>query len=372
MSFPDVDTLRLCSILASMAFGIVFTVLFLRARSERHFLCWGMSSLLYSGAILAFSFAPLRTPVIVTLLYAVLGMTNVLPVAGARLLEGHSAFVRWMIIPIASAAMGHGLPLVLGAAGLVQPYGIWQTIGDALGLSISMGLSGYILAFTGNAAQSSGRRMAGLSMLAYLPGYMLSIVATVWAMPGDEWVALLAMLSDQILLGVLNLGLLAIPVELVQSRLRDAALRDVLTGAWNRAGLEHVSPQFLVAGAGIVALDVDHFKSINDRFGHAAGDEVLATIGREARQLAEKSAGQVVRHGGDEFLVLLPPAQDAEVFAQALKAFLADHGAGSGWGVSIGMAQVAAEDTTLDDAVKRADAALYQAKAARRPLLPVL
>ncbi|MFT4056905.1 MAG: GGDEF domain-containing protein [Novosphingobium sp.] len=372
MSFPDVDTLRLCSILASMAFGIVFTVLFLRARSERHFLCWGLSSLLYSGAILTFSSTALRTDVIVTLLYAVLGVTNVLPVAGARLLDARGAFARWMIIPVASAALGHALPLVLAASGVVKPYGLWQTVGDALGLSISMGLSGYILAFTGNAAQSSGRRMAGLSMLGYLPGYALSIIATIWKIPGDEWVALLAMLSDQVLLGVLNLGLLAIPVELVQTRLRDAALRDVLTGVWNRAGLEHVAPQFLMAGAGIVALDVDHFKSINDRFGHAAGDEVLATIGQEARQLAAKSAGQVIRHGGDEFLVLLPPSQDADAFAQTLKSHLADHGAGSGWGVSIGIGHVEAGDATLDDAVKRADSALYLAKAVRQPFMPVI
>ncbi|MEE4450851.1 GGDEF domain-containing protein [Novosphingobium resinovorum] len=367
MHFPDVDTLRLCSILASTAFGVVFMTLWLRERGERHFACWGLSSLLYGLAILTFSFTPPGAAVFVTMLYALLGVTNVLPVAGARLLEGERAWARWMIVPVASAAIGHGLPQALAAAGWLAGHSIWQTVGDALGLSISMGLGGYFLGFTGAAPQSSGRRMAGLSMLAYLPGYAGSIAATIWATPGAEWVALLAMLSDQVLLGVLNLGLLAIPVELVQRRLRDAALRDPLTGAWNRGGFAHIAPRFAAQGSGVIALDVDHFEAVNDRFGHAEGDAVLTTIVRETRLLAAPCASQIVRLGGDEFLVLVPSGEDADGFARALQARLAIHReAGAGWSVSMGIARVEADEGSVEPAIRRADASLYLAKAAGR------
>jgi diguanylate cyclase (GGDEF)-like protein len=367
MQLPDVDTLRFCSILASSAFGLVFTTLWLRNRDDRHFAMWGMSSLFYGAVILAFSLTPPGSPVTITVLYAVLGLTNVLPVAGANMLDGRRSFAIWMAIPILSAALGHAAPLGLAALGWADAHGTMQTLGDALGLAISMALCGLALGFGRAATASTGRRMAGLAMLGYLPAYILSIIVTILALPGAEWVALLAMLSDQVLLGVLNLGLLSIPVEHVQRQLRDAALRDPLTGTWNRAGLDQIGGAFVAEGAAVVALDIDHFKAINDRFGHAAGDEVLVAVGCEACRLSAAYGGEVVRLGGDEFVVLLPPASDAQGYAVVLLERLrAQGGAASGWSVSMGIGEVFAGDPSLGDAIRRADASLYEAKARGR------
>jgi diguanylate cyclase (GGDEF)-like protein len=367
MHLPDVDTLRLCSVLASSAFGLVFTTLWLRNRGDRHLLFWGLSSLLYGAVILIFSLTPPGATAIFTTLYAVLGLTDVLPIVGVRVLDGRRPFAAWMVLPVAAPAIGHGLPALLAGAGWVEANGACQTLGDALGLAVSMALCGIVLGFGRSAVRSAGRRMAGCAMLGYLPAYVLSIVFTILALPGGEWVALLAMLSDQLLLGVLNLGLLSIPVEQVQRQLRDAALRDPLTATWNRAGLDLLIPAFSAPGSAAIALDVDHFKAINDHFGHAAGDEVLVAIGREAGRIAAAQAGQVARLGGDEFVVLLPPGSDASAFAATLQDRLRTFGeAGGGWSVSMGIGEVVAEEASVICAIRRADKSLYEAKACGR------
>lgn len=369
MSFPDVATLALCSILASTAFGFVFTVLWLRNRSAWHFAYWAASSLIYGLTLLTLGLMPSGSLVLVTMLYALLGLSNVLPAAGVMALEGKPVLRAWMVGPLLAAATGHALPALLSMWGWIQPQRVWQTVGDAGGLSIALGLPGAILAFGSGAAASAGRRMAGIAMLGYLPAYMLSIAGEFMVLPGTQLVALMGTLSDQVLLGVLNLGLLAVPAERVQRQLREIALKDALTGCWNRAGLATLTPACFITGLSVLALDVDHFKLINDRHGHAAGDEVLGFIGAEARTLAIGFGAQVVRQGGDEFIVLLPanliePGHFATLLKNRLGTRIMRGGA---WSVSIGIATVRAEDRTLDEAIARADVALYRAKASRRP-----
>lgn len=367
MSFPDVNTLRLCSILASTSFGLVFATLWLRNRTSLHFAYWASSSLLYGGGMVIFGLLPKGPPVALTFAYAALALTNVLPLAGVLALEGKRPLRPWMAIPVVSAAFGHALPALLVALGWIEPLPVWQTLGDGLGLIVAMSLPGLVLAFGCGAATSSGRRMAGIAMLCYLPAYILSIVGEFLVLPGEQLVPLLAMLSDQVLLGVLNLGLLAIPIERAQKQLRDAALRDALTGCWNRAGLALLARSFLKAGAAVLALDVDRFKQINDRHGHAAGDDVLAFIGSEARDLAASGGAEVVRLGGDEFIILIPAhRQEPGHFAGLLQDRLTlGTTLGSALSVSLGIATVRCSDLSLGDVIARADGALYQAKAAQ-------
>ncbi|MBX9698022.1 MAG: PleD family two-component system response regulator, partial [Acetobacteraceae bacterium] len=164
-----------------------------------------------------------------------------------------------------------------------------------------------------------------------------------------------------------------------QERLRDdldrsleAAVTDPLTGLRNRRyAMRHLEGLLRAGGAAVLLLDVDHFKAINDRYGHPAGDEVL-------RQLTRRLTGQlraadvISRHGGEEFLVVLAnePADYALAVAERLReAMSTEPFAVAGMPlpvtVSVGLA-VAQQGLGPDQAIAAADAALYRAKGGGR------
>lgn len=120
----------------------------------------------------------------------------------------------------------------------------------------------------------------------------------------------------------------------------------------------------------LLMLDIDHFKTINDQWGHVAGDRVIEQVGRTLQ--AHCPAGALAgRLGGEEFAVLLPDTRhdDALLTAEALRASLAaqqviEHGQLVRITASIGVASLTAG--SLDELVREADRLLYQAKAAGR------
>lgn len=162
--------------------------------------------------------------------------------------------------------------------------------------------------------------------------------------------------------------------------LRMAARRDELTGLHNRGGFMEEACDLLQSRCevSLVMFDLDHFKQINDRYGHAAGDRVLALVGALLRQ--GPFAGAVNgRLGGEEFAALLPVSPGeavtlAEEFAGRLRAESRDLGLGSlaapfavtmsagvaSVGPTMGTTPVAAR---LEALLRQADAALYRAKA---------
>jgi diguanylate cyclase (GGDEF)-like protein len=157
----------------------------------------------------------------------------------------------------------------------------------------------------------------------------------------------------------------------IERRLREAtyeANHDDLTGALNRRGL------FAKADAlrgTLFAIDLDDFKSINDRFGHAAGDMVLVEVVRALRRLAGAD-GIVARVGGDEFVVVVADESRADVgdlantFTAAVAAIRLpgpDRGAAR-VGASVGYAPLSGLD--VHRALRLADAQAYETKAARR------
>lgn len=117
----------------------------------------------------------------------------------------------------------------------------------------------------------------------------------------------------------------------------------------------------------VAMVDIDHFKAINDGFGHAAGDQVLAAVGR-ALTAHLRTGDLVSRYGGEEFLVILPdtpPAGAMQVAERLREAVAAITGMPKAVTVSIGVA-ACHQDETVASLVSRADAALYQAKTGGR------
>jgi diguanylate cyclase (GGDEF)-like protein len=152
------------------------------------------------------------------------------------------------------------------------------------------------------------------------------------------------------------------------------ARTDALTGIWNRrhldeiVGLEVERARRYRQPVSLILLDVDHFKSINDRYGHAAGDDVLRQIAALGRH-SIRSTDTIGRWGGEEFLILAPgtPLANAGHMADKLRRAIADHAFAAPGRVtaSIGVAEWGIGDD-IDSWMRRADAALYLAKQSGR------
>jgi diguanylate cyclase (GGDEF)-like protein len=167
-------------------------------------------------------------------------------------------------------------------------------------------------------------------------------------------------------------------LEELQERLREQAERDWLTGLFNRRHLAAVLERADAEAGGtdepaplsVAALDLDHFKSINDRFGHEVGDRVLA---RTARLLegAVRAGDVVARTGGEEFVIVMPGAEAANALACAerLRAAIAGEpweAIAPGLAITASVGVVSARAVGSEDLVRLADRRLYAAKAAGR------
>lgn len=159
---------------------------------------------------------------------------------------------------------------------------------------------------------------------------------------------------------------------------RENSMRDALTGCFNRAHALEVMDAELRRSARsqmpltLVMFDLDHFKNVNDQYGHLCGDAVLAAIGRRMRSVLRGSDIKC-RYGGEEFLILLPDTaltgarQVANTLRQEIEAHPVPwHEAEIGVTASFGIASVRPGELDVLHILARADAALYRAKAAGR------
>jgi diguanylate cyclase (GGDEF)-like protein/PAS domain S-box-containing protein len=160
----------------------------------------------------------------------------------------------------------------------------------------------------------------------------------------------------------------------VQDALAHRALHDPLTGLVNRVGLIDRLSQALVAlqrrpgWVGLLFIDLDGFKQINDTLGHEAGDDVLVQVGRRLTESARKT-DTVARLGGDELVVLCGELREsqcvdmiAERALQALRPPLLGAAAGLPFGASIGVACTSDPEVAPTELLRRADLAMYNAK----------
>jgi diguanylate cyclase (GGDEF)-like protein len=173
-------------------------------------------------------------------------------------------------------------------------------------------------------------------------------------------------LADGVSLALANLAL--------REKLRNQALRDELTGLHNRRFLEEALPRLVAhaerrgAPLAVLMLDLDHFKQVNDRYGHAAGDAVLREVG--ALLLARlRRMDMACRYGGEELLVVIPDCSAQEALARAhelcanVRALRERTDSGlPPVTVSIGVAAWPEHGEQMAKVIEAADAALYAAK----------
>lgn len=164
----------------------------------------------------------------------------------------------------------------------------------------------------------------------------------------------------------------------LEGQLRRMSETDPLTGVYNRRKLvEQLQERFAefrryARPATLIMFDIDHFKRINDRFGHGAGDDVLCCIADICLEQL-RDVDLFCRVGGEEFAALLPETDlDAATrVADRLREAVARHSVQCAQGdvsvtVSLGVAGFVATDALPEDVLRRADDALYQAKRAGR------
>lgn len=246
----------------------------------------------------------------------------------------------------------------------------------SLGMAVDQGL------ITFGTGQLGGSELALLAAACEFAANWVILLIWAFTQPGPypphwlhmpEWLMPITGLSFALLPLAVSSVVFASVNERLTQQLRARSLSDDLTGALSRRGLRELGERMLVLQAtqptmlAVLMIDIDFFKDVNDRWGHATGDEVLRHVTNTVRDHLREDA-LLARYGGEEFSVLLPVRSkpEAQSIAERVREIVELSPFETRRGeirvtVSIGIS-FHREGTTLEDDLARADASLYDAK----------
>ncbi len=242
--------------------------------------------------------------------------------------------------------------------------------------------SGPVRFFTAKASIDGVRRhyvydRVGNYPLVLTVAFAVDDVFREWRIQAAAFAALGLLVSAAILLLALALQRAVTREKRMKTEMEVLATTDALTGLANRRHFEHVLAKEWSRAArqreplSLLVIDIDHFKAVNDRFGHATGDDLLREVAVQIRNAIRRPDDLAARYGGEEFAALLPNTDEtgARLIAERIRLAVAEAGCPDRAGghvratVSIGIStMLATPSAPLDELFRLADKALYRAK----------
>ncbi len=383
ISFPNLDPRPMIALAGVM--GLLMAVVFLSMRHSyptgiRGLREWALAPLASFASTMLFATRGVL-PDVVTVVAAnmMLFQSCVLYYAGSQLFLGHARATR----------LWSGMTLAIGALlfwfSEIQPdYPVRLAV---FTLAISALFMAHARLYLRHGLPHFGMRlMTGLLLLQSIVA-ALRFVSVLAGAAGTglleaSWLQAGYIVTYSVTALLVSIAGVLMATDRVRMEFESLATRDSLTGVLNRRALialceaEFARSLRGEAPMAVLMLDADHFKRINDGFGHQTGDEALRELAQRLQAPLPASA-RLGRYGGEEFLVVLPGTapEAARAVAERLREGLAQpFGPGSRLAavgierltVSIGLAGFLGAADTLDAMLARADAALYRAKAAGR------
>lgn len=220
----------------------------------------------------------------------------------------------------------------------------------------------------------SGVKILGVSIIGFLAVRTVKLVAALMGVPTSESLfdatapQLIMLVLPSVLVPLATLAFILMGSERLVYRLNQMIRHDDLTGALNKASLYTELRREIARSVryghplSLMMIDLDNFKTINDRHGHLQGDEVLKSVAEEIRSCV-RSTDFVARFGGDEFAVLLTDTDIDATKATAYRVLAGIQGTlPADCGASVGISALRSHGETPESLLHRADQALYKAK----------
>lgn len=381
----DTTTLLIVVLLSACIFGFLFLLSGRQHSGERHrpsehlFTLWGFANLCCGAGCLLFGLFASQGPSLIT--YVANGlMIGFFSLMWAGLRRFDARPVHWPVVWAIPLAMMLLFAIPVPGVDLV----LWHIYGYSL-VSGGFCVACFIECWNGQREEPLVmRRLAMAAFMAALVATALRTVIFAWADKTGrdlDWLGPGFALAFLLIFLVWSHSILLMLNERYANRLLRQALNDPLTGVFNRLGFRDAARaeidrcRRMGRSTWVLLYDLDHFKSVNDTYGHEAGDQLLRAFVATAQQTL-RTDDVLGRHGGEEFSVLLADCNAQEAMAAAERLRLAFErvtrlvdGREVRTTVSAGGAEVQHDKDPLRAAIRRADDALYKAKQDRNRVL---